>query len=372
MARQWINSQDLGIGFHDNHGHPIDRLIQVKIDQAIEATSQNDADQADRFYGTILPILRRNCFRCHGEKNKGDLKLDSRSAVLKAGESEIPAVVPGDVESSELIARVRSGDMPPTEESLPEEQIELLEQWISDGAPWPAPPLDQQQVRLPAIIDDPSYLRRVYLDTVGVPPTVDEAEMFLTDPSADRRLKLIDKLIDDARFCDRWMSFWLDVLAENPSLLNASLNSTGPFRWFIYDSLRDNKPLDRMVTELIMLRGGSAEGGSAGFGLAGENDSPLAAKGHTIASAFLGIELQCARCHDSPYHRTTQADLYSLAAMLSRNSMKVPKTSRVPDAFFENQKIRKSLIKVTLAPDQAVKPTWPFAAGDGRERRTGN
>ena len=129
--------------------------------------------------------------------------------------------------------------------------------------------------------------------------------------------------------------------------------------------MRDNKPLDRMVTELILMRGGAAEGGSAGFGMAAENDAPLAAKGHIVASAFLGIELQCARCHDSPYHSTTQKDLYSLAAMFSRKPVTVPKTSRVPAAFFENQKVRKSLIQVTLEANASCPSQWPFASVTG-------
>nr|NKB54642.1 DUF1553 domain-containing protein [Rhizobiaceae bacterium] len=99
--------------------------------------------------------------------------------------------------------------------------------------------------------------------------------------------------------------------------------------------------------------------------MASENDSPMAAKGHIVASAFLGIELQCARCHDSPYHSTTQKDLYSLAAMLSRKSVTVPKTSQVPAAFFENQKVRKSLIEVTLEANQSVPTQWPFASVTG-------
>src|SRR5690606_15769055 len=142
-------------------------------------------------------------------------------------------------------------------------------------------------------------------------------------------------------------------------------NSTGPFRWFLYESLRDGKPLDRMVTELLMLRGSAAEGGSAGFALAGENDAPLAAKGHIVASAFLGIALQCARCHDSPYHSTTQQDLYSLAAMFDRKPVTVPATSRVPAAFFEQNKSREPLIQVTLRPDEPVNPQWPFAEVTG-------
>jgi len=114
------------------------------------------------------------------------------------------------------------------------------------------------------------------------------------------------------------------------------------------------------------MRGSSSEGGSAGFSMAGENDSPMAAKGHIVASAFLGIELQCARCHDSPYHSTSQEDLYSLAAMLNRKQLAPPKTSRVPDAFFEGIG-RESLIHVTLKPDEQVQPKWPFASFTGVE-----
>jgi mono/diheme cytochrome c family protein len=365
VARQWAARNPLTSQARETESSPIDALIAAKISRALAASAGADVRQAEHFHSKVLPVLREHCFRCHGEKDKGGLKLDSREAVLKAGESEIPAVVPGDLDASELITRVRAGDMPPTDDGLTKQQIALLENWVSEGGLWPAPPIAKADVALSPIIGDEAFLRRVYLDTIGVPPTSAEAETFLTDQSSGKRIALVNRLLGDERFADGWMSFWLDLLAENPSLLNASLNSTGPFRWFLYDSLRDNKPLDRMATELLMLRGGSAEGGSAGFGLAGENDAPLAAKGHIVASAFLGIELQCARCHDSPYHSTTQRDLYSLAAMFDRKPVTVPTTSRVPAAFFENQKHRQSLIQVTLKADQLVRPTWPFAAVTG-------
>jgi hypothetical protein len=269
--------------------------------------------------------------------------------------------------------RIRTEDegsrMPPTGDGLGPEQIALLEGWIEAGAAWPAPPVSAAEVAVSPVVDDESFLRRVYLDTVGVPPTQREAVAFLTDTNPDKRERLIDQLLADERCADHWTSYWLDVLAENPTLLNASLNSTGPFRWFVYDSLRDNKPLDRMVTELILMRGGQHEGGSAGFAMAAENDAPFAAKGHIVASAFLGIELQCARCHDSPYHSTTQRDLYSLAAMFERKPVTVPATSRVPDAFFEKQQ-RDSLIRVTLKPSEPVTAKWPFADITGIEDST--
>ncbi|MEQ9410198.1 MAG: DUF1553 domain-containing protein [Fuerstiella sp.] len=364
LARQWAE-QNAAPASPSRDRHPVDAFIERKIETALAASADSDPVQAEHFHGKVLPLLREQCFRCHGEKTKGGLKLNSLEAALRGGESELPAVVPGDPAASELISQIRSGAMPPTEEGLSPQQIELLEQWVQDGAVWPAPPLTAQDVAPAPAVGDEAFVRRLYLDLVGVPPTLDEARAFLDDQRADKRERLIDRLLSDERGADHWMSFWQDVLAENPTLLNASLNSTGPFRWFLYDSLRDHKPLDRMVTELLLLRGGAAEGGSAGFGVASENDAPMAAKGHIIASAFLGIELQCARCHDSPYHSTTQRDLFSLAAMLDRRSVTVPATSRVPSAFFEHQKTRASLIQVTLKSDESIAPEWPFASVTG-------
>ncbi|MCA9178062.1 MAG: DUF1553 domain-containing protein, partial [Planctomycetales bacterium] len=354
--------------------HPIDAFIDAKISAALQASAGVGRQQAEHFHAKVLPILRENCFRCHGEKDKGGLKLDSRAAALKSGESESPAVAPGDPDASELIARIRTSDeslrMPPTGKPLEAAQITLLEQWIKSGAEWPSPPLDPADVAYAPLLDDAAFLRRVYLDTVGVPPSGQEWLGWLGSESQAKQLnreQVVEQLLQDERIADHWVSYWLDLLAENPTLLNPALNSTGPFRWFLYDSLRDSKSFDRLVTELMMMRGGPHDGGSAGFAMAAENDSPFAAKGHIVASAFLGIELQCARCHDSPYHSTTQKDLYSLAAMMDRKSTTVPATSRVPVAFFEKNKSRESLIRATLKPDEPVAPSWPFAVATGVE-----
>jgi hypothetical protein len=96
------------------------------------------------------------------------------------------------------------------------------------------------------------------------------------------------------------MGYWQDVLAENPNILNPTLNNTGPFRWWLYESLRDNKPMDFFVTELLRMKGSERLGGPAGFATASQNDVPMAAKGTIIGAAFLGVEMKCARCHDAP------------------------------------------------------------------------
>lgn len=364
LARKTVTPE--GTDSTDSTVHPIDGFVADKISQAISQAAATDEATTAHFHNEVLPILRDQCFRCHGEKEQSGLRLNSREHALAMGESELPAVVPGDPDASEMIVRIRDRDMPPTDEGLSDQQIATLEQWVKDGAVWPNPPIDPTAVVTVPLVDDASFLRRAYLDTVGVGPKADEARKFLASDDPDKRSRLVERLLDDQRYADHWVSFWMDLLAENPTLLNQSLNSTGPFRWYLYESLRDGKPLDRMVTELLLMRGSPHEGGSAGFAMAGENDSPMAAKGHIVASAFLGIELQCARCHDSPYHSTTQEDLYSVAAMLNRKSLTPPKTSRVPDAFFAGIG-RESLIRVTLKPDVQVQPKWPFASFTGIE-----
>lgn len=365
LAREWVTQNPPPSPPKD--GHPVDAFLDAKIETALAENATLSGGHG-AFQKDVLPILQEECFRCHGEKDKGGLKLDTREAALRGGDSEIPAIVPGDPAASELIMRLRADDedlvMPPSGDPLKPAQIARLEGWIRDGADWPAAPMDAAALARTAVISDQAFLRRVFLDLIGLPPSAAEARAFFADPAPDKRTRLIDRLLADQRRVDHEMSDWLDLLAENPTLINASLNSTGPFRWFLLDALRDGKALDRMVTELIMMRGDAGYGGSAGFALAAENDAPFAAKGHIIASAFLGIELQCARCHDSPYHRTTQRDLYSLAAMLSRKTVTVPATSRVPAGFFE-KKGRESLIKVTLKPDEPITPDWPFAAATG-------
>jgi len=115
--------------------------------------------------------------------------------------------------------------------------------------------------------------------------------------------------------------------------------------------------MDRFVTQLIMMEGSKLYGGPAGFGLATENDVPMAAKAHVIGRAFLGVEMGCARCHDAPGDEILQKDLFGLAAMLKRSSEKVPATSSVP---VSPERLAAMAIKVTLKPGTSVPPAWPF------------
>lgn len=205
---------------------------------------------------------------------------------------------------------------------------------------------------------DLEFLRRATLDLVGTVPSLAEIRQFEADPSPDKRARAIARLLDDSRYADAWMPYWLDVLAENPPLINPTLNNTGPFRWWLYDTLRDNKPWDIAVTELTQLTGSEREGGTAGFGMAAANDAPLAARTSVLVGAFLGVEMKCARCHDAPFHQVKQADLFHLAAMLGREPLAVPKTSVVPPPTGD----RKPLVSSSLKPGQKLDPKWTLAA----------
>jgi hypothetical protein len=259
------------------------------------------------------------------------------------------------------MARVRAAGsdvMPPKGERLTREQVQLLETWIREGAHWPEG--NAQPARLTPLTDDRAFLRRVSLDTVGVVPSLEDIRVLLADRSPERRARVIDRLLADPRWADHWMGYWQDVLAENPNILNPTLNNTGPFRWWIHESLVDNKPMDLFVTELVRLKGSARFGGPAGFGVASQNHVPMATKAMIVSAAFLGVQMKCARCHDSPAHRATQRHLFQLGAMLGTKPLAVPASSSVPMDRI-HQSGRKPLIRVTLKPGTAVAAAWPFA-----------
>jgi hypothetical protein len=363
-ARRYINSLSpidgkvTGINFKAHN--VIDQLLNARIVENNNSLGEKSGDH--QFQEKVWPILEEHCIRCHGKKAKGGLKLDSHQAALAGGESEYATLVPGDAERSELVVRITAEDeldrMPSEADPLTQEQIAVLKDWIQSGAQWNHV---TEFISTPAPLDELSFLRRIYLDTVGVPPSTNEIKRYRNDGRRDKKSRLIDRLLGDPRHADHWVPYWQDVLAENPSLMKPTLNNSGPFRYWIHESLLDNKPFDQFVTELVTFQGEAFAGGAGGFGLATDNDSPMAEKAHVVATAFLGIEMKCARCHDSPYHSTTQKELFSLAAMLAGKPLLVPDTSTVPITFFERLNGRKPIIQSNLEPGTSVEPSWPFA-----------
>lgn len=202
--------------------------------------------------------------------------------------------------------------------------------------------------------DDAAFYRRLSLDTTGVIPGPAEVLAFLADASPDKRVRAIEIKLADPRWADSWMGYWQDVLAENPGLLKPTLNNTGPFRRFLLNAMADNMAVDRFVTTLVRMEGSALGGGPAGFGMATQNDSPMAAKAHVLAKAFLAAEMKCARCHDAPFHPYAQEDLFSLAALLSGKAQKIPLTSTVT----RQPGGRIPAVSVSLEAGEAVEPAW--------------
>lgn len=218
--------------------------------------------------------------------------------------------------------------------------------------------LATEQVAALPVVDDWAFLRRATLDLIGITPTPEMIAEYFDDAPEHRRFRLIDRLLQHPGWADHWMGYWQDVLAENPNIINPTLNNTGPFRWWLHESFSDNKPFDRFATELILMEGSSRFGGPAGFAVASQNDSPMAAKAHILSQAFLGMEMKCARCHDAPYHDFEQKDLFSIASMLNRTPVSVPKSSTIPG---DPAALQSLLVKVTLKPGEPVPAEWPFA-----------
>ncbi|MCX6857295.1 MAG: DUF1549 domain-containing protein [Verrucomicrobia bacterium] len=372
-AEQWlaksqeVKAPELPKGFPS--GNEIDRFIAARIAKVSDQAAHKGSID---FFKDIQPLFESKCIECHrGAKAKGGLKLDALADALKGGKSDGAGIVPGKPQDSTILTRIHSEDeddmMPPKGERLTKDQITQLTTWIQEGANWPEIKADHLTLTEPS--EDLTFLRRVYLDTVGVPPTLEEIAAAFKErrlpavddgkmPSRLDRAAVIDQLLADPRWADHWMGYWQDVLAENPNILNPTLNNTGPFRWWLYESLQDDKPMDLFVTELLRQRGSERLGGPAGFGAASQNDVPMAAKGTIASAAFLGVEMKCARCHDSPTNKSMQEDLFNLAAMLGAKAIELPLTSTV-----STDKIiaagRKPLIQVTLKPGTKVQPKWP-------------
>jgi hypothetical protein len=282
------------------------------------------------------------------EKSREAMQVLNQTSRAKKGGDELERWKKRHQLARELAAKKASTLVPRRTPNFPANNA--IDHFINSG-------LKSAGRRPTALTDDWVFLRRVSLDANGVVPSPKIIKQFQRDKNEGRRAREIDRLLkNSSAWADHWTGYWQDVLAENPNILKPKLNNTGPFRFWIHESLQDNKPMDRFVTELVMMEGSSYYGGPAGFGVATQNDVPMAAKAQLIGQAFLGMQMKCARCHDAPFHNFNQKDLFSIAAMLQRAPLEVPKTSSVPMV----EGVRKPRVEVTLKPGTKVAAAWPF------------
>lgn len=344
------------------------------------------------FTNQVRPILSEYCFHCHGpdkSTREAKLRLDLSEGAL-ADLGGYSAVIPGKPGESELVFRLHSEDedelMPPPEtgKTLTEEQKKILEDWIQEGAEyeehWSFLPIDDPQIpgknaktqsdhpvdRFLArkLLNEPfsfaeesdpvTLLRRLYFDLVGMPPTPDEAEDFLTNPSLEGYDQLIDRLLMDSRFGERMAVHWLDLVRYSDTIGYHSDNfmEVSAYRDYVIEAFNENLPYDQFVIENLAgdlipeatqkqkiasgynrLLQTTQEGGAQ----AAEYKAIYQAdRVRNFGIVWLGATTGCAQCHDHKYDPFTIKDFYSLAAFFADLKEK-PVGRRNPNLYLPTQ-----------------------------------
>ena len=160
--------------------------------------------------------------------------------------------------------------------------------------------------------DDNTFVRRIYLDIIGRIPTTREADEFLASKDAGKRAKLIDKLLASEAYVQHFFNYWADVLR-----VTSSGNQTGPitgaaYAEFVKESLRENKPYDAFVREMVTAQGKAWDNGAIGYYMR-DRGMPLDNMANTVR-VFLGTRIECAQCHNHPFDKWSQMQFYKMAA----------------------------------------------------------
>lgn len=161
--------------------------------------------------------------------------------------------------------------------------------------------------------DDSEFLRRVYLDTIGLLPTSDEARMFLEDTDPDKRLKLIEQLLSRPEFVDYWSYQWSDLLLLTGNRLRPQAIKSY-YQW-IREQVASNVPWDEFARRVILAKGSTFENGAANFYALHQDPQDMV---ETTSMAFLGMSIQCAHCHDHPNEKWTNDDYYGMVSLFAR------------------------------------------------------
>ncbi|NUM52523.1 MAG: DUF1549 domain-containing protein [Candidatus Hydrogenedentes bacterium] len=379
-------------------------IAHVLLNAAAFAAA-GDPASLDHFESHVRPLFIAHCIQCHGpEKQKNGLRLDSRIGWMTGGERG-PAVVPGDVEKSNLIQAVRHTDphlkMPP-DEKLSDAEIAALELWVKNGAPDPretadtpaprekadpktfwsfqpirdlAPPtvsksewvqnpidafvlaqLDERGLSPAPRADARTLVRRAYVDLIGLPPTPEQVDTFVSDPSPRAWSKLIDELLASPHYGERWGRHWLDVARYADSggfETDIYYANSWRYRDYVVKSFNDDKPYDVFVQEQIagdeLWPGDIAQDGQykvaeeklrrqeARIGTGFYTLSPQIHESNmdggkiryetftdwvdTTGAAFMGLTMSCARCHDHKFDPLTQQDYYGLQAIFAGSKL---------------------------------------------------
>lgn len=175
------------------------------------------------------------------------------------------------------------------------------------------------------VCDDATFLRRVSLDLIGLPPTHDEFDRFMADTSADKRAKLIDQLIERSEFIDMWSMKWGELLRIRANQQNPQYGRDAKAMWqyagWVHDQMATNRPLNEFVAELVAGSGSNIKQPTANLYTANERLTPMKTA-EDFAQVFLGTRIQCAQCHNHPFDRWTMDDYYGFSAFFAGVSQK--------------------------------------------------
>jgi len=335
----------------------------------------------------VRAILAHNCYKCHGEeKVKGDLRLDSKHTAFKGGENG-PVIVPGDAEGSELIKRIalpadHKDVMPSKGKKLAEKEIALLKFWINKGAPWPEDgnkqsayrvavleprnpalpvasdglnnPIDlwinqyfkKNNVKWAAVVDDRIYLRRIYLDILGLLPTPADQEKFAKDTRPDKRALWVRQLLDNQDdYALHWLTFWNDALRNDYTGTGYITGGRFDITDWLYKSLRENKPYDQFVRELI-----NPLPESKGFiegikwrGVINASQRTEMQAAQNVSQVFLGLNLKCASCHNSFISDLKLEDAYAFANIFADTTLEINRCEKPTGKYVDARMLWKQL-----------------------------
>mgnify|MGYP003300399697 FL=1 len=175
-----------------------------------------------------------------------------------------------------------------------------------------------------SLASDEVFVRRVFLDAIGVLPTADEARAFIANNSPTKRVDLIDDLLSRSEFAEFWALKWSDVLRNEEKVLD--VKGVEVYHDWILQSMKENKPIDQFVRELLLGRGSTFENPPANFWRSVR--TPIA-RSETTARLFLGVRLGCAKCHNHPFDRWTQDDYYDWTSSVSYTHLTLPTNREV-------------------------------------------
>ena len=358
--------------FPVNYSAAIRHLIPT-LSFAAGAVCSGAAPAAISFNHEIRPIISENCFKCHGpdaKNQKSEFRLDT-AAKATTDLGGYAGIVPGEPARSEVIRRIFSNDpakiMPPRDSNLTltAHEKELLKAWIAQGAKYEP---HWSLIPLPASVSVPDtvgtwarneidcfiarkiadtglsparavapdrWLRRVTFDLTGLPPTSAEIAAFLADPSSAARERVVDRLLATPAYAERMTSEWLDVARYSDSYgyQRDEERFVWPWRDWVISAFAENMPYDRFITlqlagdllpgagprEILptafnRLHGHNQEGGIV---LEEYRVEYVADRTNTFSTAFLGLTMECARCHDHKYDPLPTRDYYSLGAFFA-------------------------------------------------------